>query len=219
MKKITLFFMLTLLVSTLAFSQAPEKINYQAVARSVSGSPITNTPLAIEFEILEGSTLGAIVYSESQLKTTNQFGLFTAEIGGGTIISGTFAAIDWGSNPHYLRVSINGDIMPATQLLSVPYAMYAKKSEGDLTAGSGLSITGDTIIAISDTSASNEIQTLTINAAKDSIFLSDGGFVEVITGDNWGADSVNTLGNNILGNGTVANPLQVIDNDTSASNR
>ena len=37
-------------------------------------------------------------------------------------------------------------------------------------------------------------------------------------GDNWGTDVVNVSGANISGNGTTANPLIVIDNDTSSNN-
>jgi hypothetical protein len=128
MKSIRLIFTLlvaNLLVITSLFAQAPERVNYQAVARDLAGAPITNTGVNLTFEILQGSASGTVTYSENQIKTTNQFGLFTAEIGGGTVTSGSFPGIAWGTNTYFLRITVNGDVMPATQLLSVPYALHA----------------------------------------------------------------------------------------------
>src|SRR3972149_11871184 len=111
---------LTLLVATLVFSiglfaQAPQKINYQAVARDLSGNPLVSTPVAVVFEIRQTSPLGTIVYNETHVSTTNQFGLFNLEIGGGTPIAGSFASINWSTGLYYLRVTVNGDVMPSTQ--------------------------------------------------------------------------------------------------------
>ncbi|PKP50963.1 MAG: hypothetical protein CVT95_02010 [Bacteroidetes bacterium HGW-Bacteroidetes-12] len=120
-----------LLVSSLIFAQnVPEKINYQAVARDLSGNPLINQALGVEFEIRQGSGSGSVVYAETHTGiTTNQFGLFTAEIGGGTPSAGPFSAISWGANLHYLVVIVNGNLMGSSQLLSVPYALYAKESQ------------------------------------------------------------------------------------------
>lgn len=169
------------------FAQAPEKMNYQAVARDLSGNPLVSSAVNLQFDILQGSATGIIEYSETQSKTTNQFGLFTAEIGAGSVALGDFSTINWGVNAYFLRVTVNGDVMPATQLLSVPYALYSKTSGGagaGLVAGPGIDITGGVITAISDTSATNEFQTLSINATSDTLFLSDGGFVYLPASSN-----------------------------------
>ncbi|HLU84702.1 MAG TPA: hypothetical protein VKZ45_04460, partial [Vicingaceae bacterium] len=128
MKKIVLI--LGLLFSTqLAFTQAPEKINYQAVARDASGNPLVNQTLNVTYQIRQSSPTGTSVYTETHSGiSTNQFGLFTAEIGGGTPSVGTFAGINWGAGLYYLYVEVNGDPMGSSQLLSVPYALYAKQS-------------------------------------------------------------------------------------------
>ncbi|PIQ16126.1 MAG: hypothetical protein COW67_04620, partial [Flavobacteriales bacterium CG18_big_fil_WC_8_21_14_2_50_32_9] len=120
-----------LLLSTLIFAQSPpEKINYQAVARDLSGNPLINQTLSVEFEIRQGSGSGSVVYAETHAGiTTNQFGLFTAEIGNGFPSAGPFSAINWGANLHYLVVIVNGISMGNSQLLSVPYALYAKESQ------------------------------------------------------------------------------------------
>ncbi|MBI2280882.1 MAG: tail fiber domain-containing protein [Bacteroidetes bacterium] len=119
-------------------AQAPEKINYQAVARNLTGNPLINQAVGLEFNIRQGSPTGAVVYSETHTGvSTNQFGLFTAEIGGGTVNSGIFSAINWGLSSFYLQITIDGNILPATQLLSVPFALYAKESANGPTGASG----------------------------------------------------------------------------------
>jgi hypothetical protein len=78
----------------------PQAINYQAIARNASGSVLVNQTLSIRISLLEGASTGTLVYSETRVSTTNQFGLFSLRIGDGTIISGDFAAINWGTANH-----------------------------------------------------------------------------------------------------------------------
>ncbi|MCW8940750.1 MAG: hypothetical protein OQJ88_08845, partial [Flavobacteriales bacterium] len=128
MKQISLFILL-FISGTLLKAQAPEKINYQAVARDLSGNPLVNQTLNVTYEIRQSSPTGTSVYTETHSGiSTNQFGLFTAEIGGGIPSVGTFAGINWGAGLYYLYVEVNGDPMGSSQLLSVPYALYAKQS-------------------------------------------------------------------------------------------
>lgn len=128
MKKIIITSLFLLLYSVF-LAQAPEKINYQAVARDLLGNPLINQTLNVSYEIRQSSPTGTLAYKETHTVTTNQFGLFTAEIGGGTPSFGTFAGINWGTNLHYLSVLINGNLMGTSQLLSVPYALYAKQAQ------------------------------------------------------------------------------------------
>ena len=128
MKQLSLFIIL-FISGIILKAQAPEKINYQAVARDVSGNPLVNQTLNVTYEIRQSSPTGTSVYTETHTGiSTNQFGLFTAEIGGGTPSAGTFAGINWGAGLHYLYVEVNGDPMGSSQLLSVPYALYSKQS-------------------------------------------------------------------------------------------
>ena len=119
------------------YAQSPEAINYQAVARNLSGVPLVNQGINVRYEIRLGSAAGSAVYIEDHALTTNQFGLFTAEIGNGTPFSGSFSGINWGSGSYYLYVEVNGDPMGATQLLSVPYALYSKESANGPTGAPG----------------------------------------------------------------------------------
>lgn len=118
---------------TTLFAQVPEGISYQAVARDASGAILANQNLDVIFEIRETGPSGTVIYDETHAVTTNDFGLFTATIGTGTVGSGTFNAIAWGGDDHFLRVLVDlgsGPVnMGTTQLLSVPYSMMAKAAE------------------------------------------------------------------------------------------
>ncbi|MDQ1856673.1 collagen-like protein [Chryseobacterium sp. WLY505] len=135
MKKIlSLFWILTGFF--MGLSQAPEKMSYQAVMRNGSGQLLANQGVAVKVSILQGSPAGAAVYSERLTGNTNANGLVSLEIGTGTIITGTFATIDWSSASYYLKTETdpaggtNYTIAGTSQLLSVPYALYAKSAGG-----------------------------------------------------------------------------------------
>src|SRR6266542_1943839 len=110
------------------FGQAPDGFNYQAVLRDASGNIKTNTTANIRIDILQGSASGTAVYSESFSATTNAYGLVNLQVGKGTVISGPFSTISWGTNTYFIKVSVDGIEMGTSQLLSVPYALYATKA-------------------------------------------------------------------------------------------
>ncbi len=127
---VLIFSFIVLNIST--FGQTPQAIKYQAVARDAVGNPVANQTVNLRISILQGSILGAVVYSETHSALTNSFGLSNINIGLGTIISGTFSTINWGANTYFIKVEmdINGGAsyveMGTSQLLSVPYALYAE---------------------------------------------------------------------------------------------
>lgn len=131
MKNFILLFILATLTITVK-AQSPQAINYQAVARDNSGNPLTNRNIGVRVGILSGSSTGTSVYSETHNVTTNQFGLFNIEIGRGVVQSGVFAQINWGSNTHFAKIDIdqnggtNYQFVGTSQMLSVPYALYAE---------------------------------------------------------------------------------------------
>jgi uncharacterized protein (TIGR02145 family) len=143
MKKIllitSLILSIALLKSSNVFSQAPQGFNYQAVARDASGQSLVNKSVMFRISLLQGSISGTAVYAETQATTTNQFGLITLNIGSGTVVSGTFASINWAGGPYFIKVEMDAaggtsfQSMGTSQLLSVPYAQYAVK------AGNGFS--------------------------------------------------------------------------------
>jgi len=135
MKKITLIALL-FCSFTILFAQAPQKMSYQSVIRKTDGSLVVNTSVGIKISILQGSANGTAVYVETQTTTTNANGLSTLAIGGGTPVTGTFAGINWASGTYFIKTETdptggtNYTINGTSQLLSVPYALYAGSSQG-----------------------------------------------------------------------------------------
>ena len=116
-------------------AQAPEGITYQAEARDASGKLLTNKALTVETTLLKGSSSGYIEWQKQYFVTTDNYGLFTIVIGemdGIPATKGDFSAIDWGTGTYFLNVKILWSKkwldMGTTQLLSVPYALYAKSA-------------------------------------------------------------------------------------------
>ncbi|MFZ2899219.1 MAG: tail fiber domain-containing protein [Saprospiraceae bacterium] len=116
-------------------AQSPQKLNYQGVARQASGQVIPDQAISLRASILDGSPSGLSQYVEQHTVTTNQLGLFTASIGGGTVLTGSFANITWGSGDKYLKIEIdpaggsNYSLTGVFQLLSVPYSLQSRNAE------------------------------------------------------------------------------------------
>lgn len=122
-------FLVCVLVACInAFAQAPQSFSYQAIVRDGIGVVQANTPAAIELSLLQGAINGPVVYSEEHTATTNAFGLVNLTFGQGDVLSGTFSAVDWSAGPWFARTSVNGVTISTTQLLSVPYALFAETS-------------------------------------------------------------------------------------------
>lgn len=120
-----------LFISFLTFAQVPQGISYQAIALNGSGTPVVSSNVRVKLSILDVSAAGTVLYSETQLKTTNAQGLFNLTIGQGTVVSGVFNTINWGTNSKFLKVEMDATggttyvAVGTTQLLSVPYALAA----------------------------------------------------------------------------------------------
>jgi hypothetical protein len=141
MKKL---FLLNFLIFGLYFyGQAPQAINYQGVARDISGTPITNQILGLRVSIHNTLPNGPIDYQESFITSTNDFGIYNVQIGKGTPLSGTFSGISWGTAPHFFSVDIdiNGGtnyiFAGTTEMISVPYALYAETSGSSVQGPTG----------------------------------------------------------------------------------
>jgi RPA family protein len=129
------------------YSQTPEGINYQAVARTTSGEMISNQTLDVQISVLQGSmNPNSIVYREIHSVFVGEFGLFNLIIGDGAqdMNFGDFANINWGVSDHYLMVEIDSgsgfQLISTSQLMSVPYALYAKEAENSPPGEDGVSI-------------------------------------------------------------------------------
>jgi hypothetical protein len=111
-----------------SIAQTPEGINYQAVARDNNGILLTNQSITVVFTIRQGNALGNNIYRETHLVNTNDLGLLNVVIGQGSANLGTFSSIDWKLGSYYLNTELNGTDLGTTQLMSVPYSLYAKKT-------------------------------------------------------------------------------------------
>ncbi|HRI27597.1 MAG TPA: hypothetical protein PK239_09125 [Chitinophagales bacterium] len=116
-------------------AQIPQSFNYQAVARNTDGSPLINTAIAVRISINTLASGGTTLYSERHDVATNQFGLFTLQVGSGIVLSGSFSSINWASGAKFIETALdpNGAVggysfllMGTTQLVSVPYALAAQ---------------------------------------------------------------------------------------------
>ena len=126
-------FILLAFVITLSISaQAPQGFNYQATVRNNAGALIINKSVSFKFNIIQINSATTPVYSENQTVTTDDLGQVSLVIGKGTASTGSFATIDWSVGTYYLGIELNAGngfvAMGTTQLLSVPYALYAKSS-------------------------------------------------------------------------------------------
>ena len=195
----------TLCLTLIAFSmyaQSPQKMTYQAVVRNASNVLIANSTVGMQISILQTTSTGIAVYIETQTPTTNINGLATIEIGAGNVVAGSFSGIDWSAGPYFLKTDTdpNGGtsytITGTTQLLSVPYALYAENSgngfsgdyndlsnqpnipsnTSDLTNDSGFITSPND----ADSDPTNEIQTLQV--AGSNLTISGGNTVALPSG-------------------------------------
>lgn len=139
MKKILFFSLLVILCTQGTLAQVPFQMNYQGVARDQAGVAMANQVLRIRITIRSGSALGPAEYSETRGVVTNKHGLFNFAIGspGALYSTGLLSAVNWAAGNKYMQVEMdaagNNDFtdLGATQLLSVPYALYALTSGSD----------------------------------------------------------------------------------------
>ena len=133
----------SVILATNLFSQVPEKMSYQAIIRNSSNSLVTNAPVGMQISILQGSANGTVVYIETQQPTSDDNGLVSLEIGTGSVVSGTFPSIDWANGPYFIKTEsdplggTNYSITGTSQLLSVPYALYAKTAGNSIPGPQG----------------------------------------------------------------------------------
>ena len=130
-------------------SQMPKAFSYQAVVRDNAGKVVADKEVGVKIEILKGSAeSGTVVYEETLRPKSTMTGTVNLMIGNGN--TEQFAAIDWGGNAHFLRISLSLDgsdnykVVSTTQMLPVPYALYAEKAGSVVDNGSGGSTEPDT---------------------------------------------------------------------------
>jgi hypothetical protein len=231
--------LLTLVLSVFwasaTFAQSPEAFNYQAVVRDASGNVLPNQAVSFRMHLRAGSATGTTVYSETHAATTNAFGLVNLQIGQGTPVSGTFSAIDWANDSHFIEIELdpaggsNYTALGTQQLISVPYALHATTVENDAVDDAdadpnnelqALSLSGDTLSISNGNSiqlpqvVDTDDQTLSIS--NDSLLIQDGNAVDLSAYlDNTDAQVISRSNDTLfLSNGGFAVlPPQTVDTD------
>ena len=146
MSKIYLFFT-AILLTNIVSAQAPQKMSYQAVVRNEANALVINQQVGIQISLMQGSVSGDVVFVETHTPSTNENGLFSIEIGSGTLFSGSMTTIDWSKGPYFIGTETdptggtNYTISGTSELLSVPYALHAQTAE---------SITGEITVTETD---------------------------------------------------------------------
>lgn len=129
--KTTLYVLNFLIFSFKLFGQAPQRMSYQAVIRNSSNALVISTQIGMKVSILQSGASGNPVYSETHITSTNSNGLVSIEVGGGTIVSGSFNSINWGAGPYFIKTETdpgggtNYTITGTSQLLSVPFSLFS----------------------------------------------------------------------------------------------
>ena len=145
-KKLFSFFFLVMAVFINLEAQLPLGFKYQTIVRDNAGLAIANESISFRLSILAGSTTGTPVYVETQTVNSSPLGVVSLLIGDGTATTGSFDKIDWASGSYYLQVELevygatSYSLMGTSQLVSVPYALYALSSGAGQWTGDSKSI-------------------------------------------------------------------------------
>jgi len=127
-------------------AQPPAAINYQSVAKDPYGNPAKNRDIYAQVTITQKNPVGGnLVWKESFVSKSDNDGIFLIIIGQGTSLAvpnpiTDIGKIDWGNGPFFLNLKVavapsipaawwvaidNYLDMGTTQMMSVPYALFA----------------------------------------------------------------------------------------------
>ena len=146
---------------------------------------------------------------------TNENGLVTLEIGGGTPVIGTFAGIDWSTGVFFIKTEIDlsggasYSIEGTSQLLSVPYALHSKNAE---TAVGAVKYYDATQSVIGNNSS-------VINTGTRNLFIGKSSGMSTTTGSyNTFIGSESGFANTIGGNNIAIGRNALRENDEGSEN-
>ena len=126
-------FLILLFLSLNIYAQSPEKMSYQAIVRDANNTLVANKTIGMQISILQSNITGTVVYAETHTVDTNLNGLVSLEIGRGST-SDNFSTIDWSAGPYFIKTETDPTggssytITGTSQLMSVPFALYANTS-------------------------------------------------------------------------------------------
>jgi|GEM_PF-3290000 len=227
MKKILLLFAFVIFTLGL-YAQTPQVFKYQTVVRDAAGGVYANRIVSFRISILRDNPTGTSVYAETHNTTTNDFGIVNLNIGSGSVVLGSFSAIDWGTHEHFVKTEIDMlgstdfQFMGTSQLLSVPYALFAGKSANaadDFDKDSTneiqtISEVGNNVTLSNNGGSFIDSDNQTLSKVGDSIKLVNGGGVK--DNDN---QSLSLIGSQLhISNGNSVTIAGTIDLDWDPTN-
>lgn len=194
-------------------AQAPEGFKYQAVVRNASSVILTNQAVGLRMTIQQGTIGGTTVYSETFSTTTNAYGLVNIEIGTGTVLSGNLASINWANGPYFIETAVDNTggtayvVMGTSQLMSVPYALFAKTATNVI----------NDAVNDADSNPTNEIQSLSL--VGQNLTISGGNTVVLPSGSGTTLDGAYDQGGPGLGRTITADagPVQINGSGTNTA--
>ncbi len=205
--------LILLFCAGLSFAQSDQGFNYQAVVQNSDGEIIKDDFVSLRFWILKGSSNGDILYRESHSAVyTGTEGILSLQIGTGSSDVGDFESIDWSADKHFIRVDLdenNGNDytqMGITQLMAVPYAMYAFNAGGGVsgddwgsqTVNSDNTLSGNgtalSPLTVNTSAVNTDNQSLSIDG--NQLSISNGNTISIPTGGtDADADPTNEIQN------------------------
>ena len=208
MKQVFTLIALLFMLST-AHAQAPNAIPYQAAARNSSGAILASTNISVRFTIRDAVASGTILYRETHAVTTSVQGLFSVNVGQGTVVSGSFTGINWGVNHKFMQVELDpagGSSyidMGTQQLLSVPYALFSGATRPTISSvGDTMFFGGGVYYIIPGISAANCVVSAgTITSASSVCTGSNISLTSSVAGGVWSSSNPSVapiVGGNVL---------------------
>jgi len=120
-----------LLCAATVCGQVPEKMNYQVMLTDDSDQPLADQTVNVDFRIYAVATGGPTLWAEAHNVTTNSIGVATVVLGSTNPLNIDFDV------PLWLEIQVEDDILtPRRELMSSPYALYARDAEYAMTTGS-----------------------------------------------------------------------------------
>ncbi len=228
MKQLITIFAALCCFSAISYAQAPQLINYQAVARNAAGQPFTNQAVSVRLTVRQSTAGGTVQYQETHNVTTSAQGLLNVQIGGGTPNTGTFAAITWtDGQPKFLQTELDPDgaaaqpfvNMGTQQLVSVPYALYGEETKWVKVSGENTRV-GNSGYSLSGTSnTATGFNALSLNTTGN--YNTANGVAALnsnTTGYQNTANGSSALYSNTTGNDNTANGVAALISNTTGNN-
>ena len=209
MKKFYTILCLTIASLTQLQAQAPQGFNYQATVRNSSGDLIVNTNVYFKFNVIQGSQTAVPIFTETHYVPTDDLGQVNLVIGQGTVNAGAFSELDWSLGSYYLGIELDTGsgyvAMGTTQLLSVPYALYAENS------GNSTPITPNLEAVLAENNSANNQQIKDLQDPTDAQDAATKAYVELLESQvSLLQEDINTINEALISSGQI-NPSILLD--------